>query len=61
MLGGLGVLPLPVLTGPRRASLALRGWGEGQAHDRCELSDLYPLTRIASDDAIRPLPASGER
>src|SRR5579871_4489899 len=37
------------------------GWGEGQTREQCELLDLYPLTRIASDDAIRPLPAGGER
>jgi hypothetical protein len=30
-------------------------------HERCESLDLYPLTRIASDDAMRPLPARGER
>ena len=35
------------------------GWGQGQTPDRREYLDLYPLTRIASDDAIRPLPASG--
>jgi hypothetical protein len=24
------------------------GWGEGQTPDRCELLDLYPLTRMSS-------------
>src|SRR3954470_7373771 len=37
------------------------GYGEGQTHERCVYSDLSPLTRIASCDAIPPLPAGGER
>src|SRR5690348_7524819 len=37
------------------------GRGEGQTHDRYRWLDLYPLTRMASFDAIRPLPASGAR
>src|SRR4051794_5027644 len=37
------------------------GWGEGQTHGKCSWKDLYPLTRIASDDAIRPVSASEAR
>src|SRR3569833_1483078 len=37
------------------------GWGEGRTHRRCELLDLYPLTRIASGDPIRPPSASEAR
>ena len=38
----------------------MRGWF-GHAGDSVYLMDLYPLTRIPSLDAIRPLPASGAR
>ena len=37
------------------------GWGEGQTHGRRALLDLYSFTRIASFDAMQPLPTSGAR
>src|SRR5689334_20201646 len=47
--------------GPLAPFLRGEGWGEGRPHGKCSWRDLYPLTRIASDDAIRPLPAGGAR
>ena len=46
---------------PQSATAMCEGEGQGEGEPRGTVLSEIPLTRIASNDAIRPLPAGGER